>query len=100
MADYDPALRQEIWCFRRKPSPNRGFNRHKRMERLGFNLVYYDNSSDAVIEPVSLDDKNPGVLDGNVDILRPGADTGNGRLIGFEFFDEHQVPFDGCQQFD
>lgn len=101
MANFDPALRHEIWNFVRRPSPNRGFNRHKRLERLKFNTVYYDDGPDGYVEPVSASTEYPGLgTDSNVNIARQGQEDGADRCIGFEYFDFASQPCDGCQQFD
>jgi hypothetical protein len=98
MADFDPAFRHETQCFVRRPSANRGFNRHKRLERLKFNIVHYDDSVDGYIEPLNISDLYPGL--GTSDTIDMGSPAASGYVVGFQIFDTAQQPFDGLHQFD
>ena len=66
MAQFDPALRRETWCFQRLGTDPGG---RPILRRMGFNLVSYDNSPDQVIEPVNACDS------AGVDIINPSVAT-------------------------
>lgn len=87
MANFDPMLRKETWCFQRMGKQGG----HSVYRRLAFNLVSYDDDPVQWIEPVN-SDNFVDVLGGTGQVFDPTTDFG--RVVRFEYFDG-SMPFQG-----
>jgi hypothetical protein len=90
MANFDPALKREIWCFQRLGRQGG----HAVYRRLGYNMVSYDDDPTFYIEPVN--ETNSVDLFGvnSTDNCKQiDAVTDFGRVMRFEYFDGR--PFEG-----
>jgi len=90
MANFDPALKREIWCFQRIGRQGG----HSVYRRLGYNLVSWDDDPNYYIEPVnetnSVDLLAVSSTD-NCKQIDPMSDFG--RVVRFEYFDGR--PYEG-----
>ena len=87
MANFDPLLRRETWCFQRI-GRQAG---HSVYRRLGFNLVSYDDDPQQWIEPVNENNFIDTLGQTNVQF---DPQTDFGRVVRFEYFDG-AMPFQG-----
>ena len=89
MANYDPQLRRETWCFQIL-----GTQRGRRVyQRLGYNLVSYDDDPVEWIEPVNEAFSTDLLSHGSGDCTSIESRTHYGRVSRFEYFDGR--PFEG-----
>ena len=90
MANFDPALKREIWCFQRLGRQSG----HAVYRRLGYNLVSYDDDPNFYVEPVNETvscDLLAGESANNCKQIDVMADFG--RVTRFEYFDGR--PYEG-----
>lgn len=88
MAQYDPAMRREIWLFQEIARHNK---RGRILKRLGYVLVSYDDDPQQFVEPVPADpfialNAPDGTNTGSgCRVIDPRVD-GLGRIADFRFF--------------
>jgi hypothetical protein len=100
MANFDPLMRRETWCFQRNSAKT--YDGKECMQLLPFKFVEYDGSPDRYIEPVNLAPYHKAALGSAApaNMFEPVNPMVDGTVVsGFEIFDSVSTLFGGVHRF-